>query len=46
MLLSNGQQGIKEGKTEIQSFKNLHNKNNFFDEIKSIFHKYLRALIW
>ena len=36
----------KEGKTEIQKSEYLENENSFLDEIKSIFHNYLRAIIW
>ena len=38
--------GKKEGKTEIQKFEYLENKKSFLDEAKSIFHNYLRAIIW
>ena len=34
-----------EGKSEIQKFKYLENENNFLDEVKSIFHNYLCAII-
>ena len=33
------------GKSEIQKFKYLENENNFLDEVKSIFHNYLWAII-
>ena len=36
----------KEGKTGIQKFEYLENEKNFLDEIKSILHNYLRAIIW
>ena len=36
----------KEGKTGIQKFEYLANEKNFLDEIKSILHNYLRAIIW
>ena len=36
----------KEGKREIQKFEYLGSKKSFFDEIKSIFHNFLRAIIW
>ena len=36
----------KEGKTGIQKFEYLENEKNFLDEIKSILHNYLRAVIW
>ena len=36
----------KEGKTGIQKFEYLKNEKNFLDEIKSILHNYLRAIIW
>ena len=32
----------KEGKSEIQIFEYLENEKNFLDEVKSIFHNYLR----
>ena len=32
------------GKLEIQKFEYLENKKRFLDEIKSIFHNYLRAI--
>ena len=34
-----------EGKSEIQKFKYLENENNFLDEVKSIFHNYLKTTI-
>ena len=34
-----------EGKSEIQTSKNLENETNFLDEVKSIFHEYLSAII-
>ena len=34
-----------EGKSEIQKCKHLHNGKNFLDELKSIFHNYLSAII-
>ena len=34
-----------EGKLEIQKFKYLDNEKNFLDEVKSIFHNYLSAII-
>ena len=33
-----------EGKSEIQKFNYLENKQNFLDEVKSIFHNYLSAI--
>ena len=45
-LKSNGWQGEKEGKMEIQKFKYLENGKSFLDEIKSIFHSFWRAIIW
>ena len=36
----------KEGKTEIQKFEYLENEESFLDERKSIFHSYLKAIIW
>ena len=38
--------GKKEGKAEIQKFEYLESKKGFLDEIQSIFHYYLRAIIW
>ena len=35
----------KEGKVQIQKCGYLQNKKSFLDEIKSIFHDYLRATI-
>ena len=34
-----------EGKSEIQKFNYLENEKNFLDEVKSIFHNYLSAII-
>ena len=34
-----------EEKLEIQKFKYLENRKSFLDEIKTIFHNYLRAII-
>ena len=34
-----------EGKSEIQKFKYLENEKNFLDEVKTIFHNYLSAII-
>ena len=36
----------KERKTEIEKFEYLKNERNFLDEIKNIFHSFLRAIIW
>ena len=36
----------KKGKTEIQKFEYLEIEKSFLDEIKSIFHNYLRVIIW
>ena len=36
----------KDEKTEIQSFEYLEIKDSFLDEIKSIFHNYLRTITW
>ena len=33
------------GKLEIQKFEYLENEKSFLDEVKSIFHNYLRAII-
>ena len=38
-LWSNGWQGEKEGKMEIQKFEYLENEKSFFDEIKNMFHE-------
>ena len=35
-----------EGKSEIQKFNYLENEKNFLDEVKSIFHNYLSAIIF
>ena len=37
--------GNKEGKAEIQKLEYLKEEKSFLDEIKSIFHNYLRAII-
>ena len=34
-----------EGKSEIQKCKYLENEKNFLDEVKSIFHNYLSAIV-
>ena len=34
-----------EGKSEIQKCKYLENEKNFLDEVKTIFHNYLNAII-
>ena len=34
-----------EGKSEIQKCKYVENEKNFLDEVKSIFHNYLSAII-
>ena len=34
-----------EGKSEIQKLKYLENEKNFLDEVKTIFHNYLSAII-
>ena len=36
----------KKERQKIEKRKYLKNKNNFLDEIKSIFHNYIRAIIW
>ena len=36
----------KEGKTEIQKLEYLEKEKSFLDEIKSIYHNYLRGIIW
>ena len=33
------------GKLEIQKFEYLENEKSFLDDVKSIFHNYLRAII-
>ena len=39
-------EGGNEGKSEIQKFEYLENEKNFLvDEVKSIFHNYLRVII-
>ena len=38
--------GGKEGKMEIQKFEYLESGKSFLDEIKIIFHSFLRAIIW
>ena len=35
-----------EGQTEIQIFEYLEKKKSYLDEIKNIFHNYLRTIIW
>ena len=35
----------KEGK-KLQKFEYLENEKSFLDEIKNIFHNFLRAIIW
>ena len=35
-----------EGKSEIQKFNYLENEKNFLDEVKSISHNYLSAIIF
>ena len=37
-------EGGIEGKSEIQKFEYLKNEKNFLDEVKSIFHNYLKAI--
>ena len=44
-LLSNGGQGEKERKREIQKSQYLENEKSFLDEIKNIFHSFWRAII-
>ena len=36
----------EKGMTKIQKCEYLENKSSFLDEIKSIFHNHLRAIIW
>ena len=36
----------KEGKIELQKFEFLKNEKSFLDEVKNIFHRFLRAIIW
>ena len=45
-LQNNGWQGEKEVETKIQKSEYLENEKSFLDEIKSIFHSFLRAIIW
>ena len=35
-----------KGRENTQKFKYLENKKSFFDVIKNIFHRFLRAIIW
>ena len=44
-LLSNGWQGEKGWRTEIQKSEYLKNEKNFLDETKNIFHSFERAII-
>ena len=41
-----GQERIKEGKSEVWKFDNLEDKSIFFDKTKSIFGNFLRVLFW
>ena len=36
----------KKREVEIQKFEYLENGNSFLNEIKSIFHNYVKAIIW
>ena len=45
-LSSNGWEGEKEGKVEIQKFENLQKEKSLFDEIKNMFHSFWRPIIW
>ena len=36
----------KKEKQKIEKSEYLKNKSNFLDEIKSIFHNYITAIIW
>ena len=45
ILESNGRRK-REWKKEIQKYEYLNNEKSFLGEIKSIFHDYLRAIIW
>ena len=38
--------GEKEGETKIQKFEYLENKKSFSDEIKNIYQRFWRAIIW
>ena len=38
--------GNKEGKSKIQKFEYLKNEKSFLDEIKNIFYRFWRAIIW
>ena len=31
---------------ELQKFEFLENEKSFLDEVKNIFHRFLRAIIW
>ena len=35
-----------EGQKEIQIFEYLEKKKSYLDEIKNVFHNYLRTIIW
>ena len=37
---------VWKGREKIQKFKYLENENSFLDEIKNIFHSFVRAIIW
>ena len=45
-LYSNGWQGEKKRKMEIQKFEYPENEKSFSDEIKSTLHSLWRAIIW
>ena len=36
----------KKREVEIKKFEYLENGNSFLNEIKNIFHNYLKAIIW
>ena len=44
--MTEGGGGMSTSQSEIQTFEYLQNENNFLvDEVKSIFHSYLRVII-
>ena len=46
ILYSNGLQVEKEGRTEIRKIEYFEKEKSFFDEIKSIFHRFWRPIVW
>ena len=45
-VILSGRQGKNERKTKIRKFECLQNEKSFLDAVRSIFDKYLRAIIW